>query len=324
MATDFTKITLEQYDSARALQWDGATQRRSDVADILRHVAGAGNLVRPAREVYLPDPRPKFGYPDNAKGALYALDPDDHTRGDALYFSRYPTDLTEKIEAILASENLPGRSYPVLQMMGAKGVQLSTELWFCDAFMWTTERDFITAYAPEYNGVANDPTEFSMYTRLKPPKTLAEQARKFFEFYLAGHDGTGLALPPVDMFLHWGGRDYPIPIVIRSVDMKLEDFTSANTPNNDLRGGGGTPQTVTVKIEMEVYHPLRTVNLMQPKKPGKPRGKQPKVKTCPTPGQLPDGTAVLTSFMNASGMELAAAVVQSTAGPRGFRLPSTP
>lgn len=327
MPVDVSRITTEQYDEARALRWDSATRARSDAADLKAHNAGVRHIQR-AGESQFPDPRSKFGYPGKAKGAIYALDPDDHSRGDVLYFSRYPTDLTEKIEALLASENLPGRAYPVFQMMGAKGVQLSTELWFCDAHMWSMGRTmFVTMGAPEYNGVAGDPIDFIGPTPIqthRPLGTLAEQARKFFEFYMVGHDGTGLALPPVDMFLHWGGRLYPIPIVIKSVDIKQEDFTSEDTPLNDVRGDAGTPQTITARLEMEIYQPLRTVNVFQPKKPGKPRSKAPKVKTCVSPGQLPDGTDVLVSFMNASGMALAAEVVGATAAPRGFLPPSNP
>ena len=329
MAVDVSRISNEQYDEARALQWDSATRARSDAADLKAERAGLQHLRRTdGLEIVrqFPDPRSKFGYPGKAKGAIYALDPDDHSRGDALYFSRYPTDLTEKIESLLAAENLPGRAYPVFQMMGAKGVQLSTELWFCDAHMWSMgpASGFFSMGSVSVGGNPGPVEDFTppeLIRTASPLGTLAEQARKFFEFYMVGHDGTGLALPPVDMFLHWGGRLYPIPIVIKSVDIKQEDFTSEDTPLNDVRGGAGTPQTVTVRLEMDIYLPLRTVNVFQPKKLGKPRGKTPTIKTCVAPGQLPDGTDVLASFMNASGMALAAEVVQATSTPRRFASP---
>lgn len=236
-----------------------------------------------------PDPKVRYGLPGNAKGAILALDPDDHTTGDALYFSRYPTELTERIEAVLASDTAPGRAYPAFQQMGAKGVQLSTELWFCDAFMWSRR------------GLSSESELQLLESRTQSWEvldTLADQARTFFEFYIAGHDGTGIALPPADLFLVWGGRDVPLPIVIKSVEMKMEHFTTKNDMRPQL---GGVPQMVTAKVDFEVNIPLRTFSPYQPKKPKPPEGKT-KTKTCPYPGQLPDATQVLLSALNPSGV----------------------
>lgn len=253
--------------------------------------ASVSSLVTSSKTI-LDDPKYKYGLPGEAKGAIYALDPDDHSVGDALYFSRYPTDLNERIEAILAQDTTPGRAYPAFQQLGANGVQLSVELWFCDAFMWSTRSTSVTAYAPirQDEGAPDapiDPVAFTMYSKLGTPiGTLAEQARTFFEFYMAGHDGTGIALPPADMFLHWGGSENPIPVVIKSVDMKLECFT---TPGGRREQPGGSPQIVTAKVDFEVNVPLRVVNPFKPKVP-KPVKKTVKTRVCPSgPGVMPDG-----------------------------------
>lgn len=273
--------------SPSSLQASTAARRKEDAAVGRPLVLPHGGFPKPA---------PRYGYPDGAKGAIYALDPNDSSKGDVLYFSRYPKDLTETIEAALASDTAPGRAFPAFQQMGAKGVKLSTELWFCDAFMWSRGSQFVTVYAPEYNGVRNDPTDFQMLTVPKGATgTLAEQARTFFEFYLAGHDGTGLALPPADVYLHWGGRDLPVPIIIERVEMKLEDFTSPPIGARANYKPGGVPQTVTVRIDMQVNVPLRVTNPFQPAKPQKPKSKPPNRPMCPNPGQLVDGTQVLLS-----------------------------
>lgn len=261
----------------------------------------------------LPDPwheyrtwTPRYGYPGAAKGAIYALDPDDLSRGDVLYFSRYPRELIELIEAMLASDTTPGRAYPAFQQMGAKGVKLSTELWFCDAFLWSRH---LRASVGEISS-----------NHLKAQATLAEQARTFFEFYVAGHDGTGLALPPADLYLHWGDRLMPIPIVIERVELRQEDFTSA--PEGPRAGykPGGVPQTLTVKLDMQVNVPLRVSDPFRPKKPEPPKGKPPRGKTCITPGQLIDGTQVLLSATAISVPGWGANIGLNTA-PLGFQAP---
>lgn len=254
-----------------------AHKMRSDALDAnLRTATGhpLGNAPPQIRNV-----TPRYGMPGAAKGAIYALDPDDHTRGDALFFSRYPEVLQENIEAILASDSAPGRAYPAFQQMGAKGVQLSVDLWFCDAFMWKS-------------GPGPGPRDPSLSMGATALGTLAETARKFFEFYMVGHDGTGIALPPVDLFLVWGGTDTPVPIVIRSVQLRMEHFTSDGNPMNGVRGGAGTPMTVSAKVDMEINIPLRAVNPFQPRKPKPPEGGKPKKLHCPRPGVLPNGLEV--------------------------------
>lgn len=257
-----------------------AHKMRSDALDTkLRAATGhpQGNEPPQIRNV-----TPRYGMPGAAKGAIYALDPDDHTRGDALFFSRYPEVLQENIEAILASDSAPGRAYPAFQQMGAKGVQLSVDLWFCDAFMWKSgpgpgprEREARATRNVQIPSLSMGATALG---------TLAETARKFFEFYMVGHDGTGIALPPVDLFLVWGGTDTPVPIVIRSVQLRMEHFTSEGNPMNSVRGGAGTPMTVSAKVDMEINIPLRAVNPFQPRKPKPPEGGKPKKLHCPNTG----------------------------------------
>jgi hypothetical protein len=256
--------------------------------------AGVGRQ-NPAPAGGYPKPRQRYGYPGQAKGAIYALDPNDGSRGDVLYFSRFPETLDEEIEAVLASDSGPGRAFPAFQQMGAKGVKLSTELWFCDAFLWRggwasvgPRERAARAQVAARGGVA--PASLDM----RPTATLAEQARIFFEFYIAGHDGTGLALPPADLYLHCGDRELPIPIVIERVKMRQEHFTS-----NGTRSGypGGVPQTVTVQLDMQVNIPLRTVDLFKPKRPDPPKPKPPRRQVCPTgPGQLIDGLRVVEAL----------------------------
>lgn len=311
--------------------WDAQTRfndmRRTSVelnAGRVFNVSGAiASLSPDIKSGVGPDPGLRYGLPGNAKGAILALDPDDHTTGDALYFSRYPTELTERIEAVLASDTTPGRAYPAFQQMGAKGVQLSTELWFCDAFLWSRRATFssvIYSGGPEYHDAVIDNRQG------KALGTLADQARTFFEFYIAGHDGTGIALPPADMFLLWGGRDVPIPIVIKSVEMKMEHFTTKNDMRPQL---GGVPQMVTAKVDFEVNIPLRTFSPYQPKKPKPPGGKKIKTKTCATgPGWLPDFSEVVISATN-SPWETDALVPENDAkirasmrlAPKGFSPP---
>lgn len=280
--------------------WDRRTrdldlQRAASEVAAGRPVMISGNYAtlgqHPQNGVF-PDPVYRYGYPGQAKGAIYALDPDDHTRGDCLYFSRFPTELNERIEAVLAIDSAPGRAYPAIQQMGAKGVQLSVELWFCDAFMWSRRDEYghgINSFHTDRTGPG--PLDFTSSVESgRPVGTLADQARTFFEFYLAGHDGTGIALPPADVFLHWGGRPNPIPVVIKSVDMKMECFT---TPDNGRPQMGGAPQIVTAKVEFEVNIPLRVVNPFKPRKPKPPKKTPPKVKICVTPGEIVDGSRIL-------------------------------
>lgn len=275
---------------------------RSDAHDrSLRQATGA---PASAFAFHPPNVTPRYGMPGAAKGAIYALDPDDHTQGDALYFSRYPEVLQESIEAILASDSAPGRAYPSFQQMGAKGVQLSVDLWFCDAFMWRTTPN---------TGIYDSPLG-----------TLAETARKFFELYMVGHDGTGIALPPVDLFLVWGGTDTPVPIVIRSVQLRMEHFTTAGNPMNFVRGGAGTPMTVSAKVDMEINIPLRAVNPFQPKKPKPPEGKKTKKLICPRPGLLPSGLEVNhpLAYGSVENQRTAMRILAQENRPVGYRPPS--
>lgn len=269
-----------------------------------------------------PNVTPRYGMPGAAKGAIYALDPDDHTQGDALYFSRYPEVLQESIEAILASDSAPGRAYPSFQQMGAKGVQLSVDLWFCDAFMWrSTPMGPRKAAARQDLAARGRPSSVPTLSAA-PLGTLAETARKFFELYMVGHDGTGVALPPVDLFLVWGGTDTPVPIVIRSVQLRMEHFTSDNNPMNFVRGGAGTPMTVSAKVDMEINIPLRAVNPFQPKKPKPPQAKKPKKLVCPNTGAyLPNGNQIIKALLDGSATPLLGELFVET-GPRGFAPPS--
>lgn len=275
-----------------------AHKMRSDALDANLRAAIGHPLGRESPQIR--NVTPRYGMPGAAKGAIYALDPDDHTRGDALFFSRYPEVLQENIEAILASDSAPGRAYPAFQQMGAKGVQLSVDLWFCDAFMWRT------------NGLEIYDTALG---------TLAETARKFFELYMVGHDGTGVALPPVDLFLVWGGTDTPIPIVIRSVQLRMEHFTSVGNPMNFVRGGAGTPMTVSAKVDMEINIPLRAINPFQPRKPKPPKGGRPKQLHCPNVGAfLPNGSQVLKALLDGANVPLLGELVSEPA-QRGFPPP---
>ena len=245
-----------------------------------------------------PAPKPRLGYPGEAKGAIYALDPIDHSRGDALFFSRYPETLNEKIESILATENAPGRAYPTFQKMGAKGINISVELWFCDAFRWSLQ--------------ATDQLD----RRVGNSKVaLAELARQFFKAYMVGHDGTGVAVPPADMYLHWGGTEHAIPVVINSVQLKSEMFTSPGGKRfqADLPG---VPQLVSASVEMQVYLPLLVTDPFRPKRIIPPVKKKPTQIMCGETGKDESGR----SYIDIGGVKYfrdAAPVLQSTSGGGG-------
>ena len=256
------------------------------------------NSPRPDPRKTWPVPKPRFGYPGEAKGAIYALDPIDHSRGDALFFSRYPETLNEKIESMLATENAPGRAYPTFQKMGAKGINISVELWFCDAFLWSLQ--------------ATDQLD---HTVGNSKVALAELARQFFKAYMVGHDGTGVAVPPADMYLHWGGTEHAVPVVINSVQLKSEMFTSPGGKRftADLPG---VPQLVSASVEMQVYLPLLVTDPFRPKRIIPPVKKKPKQIMCGETGKDESGR----SYIDIGGVKYfrdAAPVLQSTVGGVG-------
>lgn len=289
------------YPPGSSNRWESAKEQASAAADAKSVAQGLVVTGTSARTKIYDVPELYYGRPPSGpetKGAILALDVNDHSRGDALYFSRYPTDLTAKVDTLLASDSAPGRAYPAFQQMGANGMQLSTELWFCDAFMWSRGKQFVTAYAPEYNGVRNDPTEFQTYAVAKGPlATLAHHARLFFELYTVGHDGTGLALPTVDLFLAWGGSERIIPVVIKRWEMKMEDFTSPPEGRRANYKPGGEPQTITVKLDLEVNIPLRVVDPFKPRQPDKkPPGKR-KSRECVIPGYVPGAQQLINTYV---------------------------
>jgi hypothetical protein len=263
MATTSNNTRTGSLESAQT--WDAATATQAVVASVENDIANGNKgrfLDRNKKGWTAPIPQPKFGYPGEAKGAIYALDPIDHSRGDALFFSRYPEFLNEKIESTLATENAPGRAYPTFQKMGAKGVSLSVELWFCDAFLWSSE--------------PTDPINKILGNRRV---ALAEQARQFFKAYMVGHDGTGVAVPPADLYLHWGGAENAVPIVINSVQLKSEMFTSPGVQRFS-RDQPGTPQLVSASVEMQVYIPLMIIDPFRPKRVIPPVRKKPQQILC--------------------------------------------
>lgn len=256
-----------------ATRWDAETATQAVAAAAKNDLANGtgpppGAVVTGSRRsegAYTwPVPKPKFGYPGAAKGAIYALDPIDHSRGDALFFSRYPEFLNEKIESALASDSTPGRAYPAFQKMGAKGLSLSVELWFCDAFLWSSK--------------PTDPLDGIVGNR---KVSLAEQARQFFKDYMIGHDGTGVAVPPADLYLHWGGAENAVPIVINSVQLKSEMFTSTDLKSRRfLADAPGVPQLVSASVEMQVYIPLTVIDPFRPKRVIPPVRKKPQQILC--------------------------------------------
>lgn len=264
---------LETPRAEWATTWDSQTQFG---AQVVARTSGIQQGLPPlgvdASSQFQRAPTPRYGYPSGVKGAIYALDPNNHAEADVLYFSRYPESLTKKIEAILASDAGPGRSYPVFQQLGARGMQLSTEIWFCDAFIWSQK---LADSVPDRSS-----------GHIRAWDTLAHTAEVFFECYMLGHDGTGVALPPADLFLHWGGAKAPIPIVIKSVSMRGENYTSEGMAPRE----SGVPQVVTVQLEMEVNVPLRVVNPFKPKQPAPGKPGKSTMKKCPNSGFLSDGS----------------------------------
>lgn len=262
MATPANSIRTGTLEDAQ--KWDTPTAAAA-ILNSARNVVANGY---PGSLSSFVSPTPRFGYPGEAKGAIYALDPIDHSRGDILFFSRYPETLNEKIESMLATENAPGRAYPTFQKMGAKGISLSVELWFCDAFMWSSKSsDPITNAVRRF--VGNDRV------------ALAERARQFFKAYMVGHDGTGVAVPPADMYLHWGGAENALPVVINSVQLKSEMFTSPGAKNKRfLMDEPGVPQLVSASVEMQVYLPLLVTDPFRPKRIIPPVKKKPTQNIC--------------------------------------------
>ena len=249
----------------------------NDIANGTAQPNAGPNSPRPDPRKTWPAPKPRLGYPGEAKGAIYALDPIDHSRGDALFFSRYPETLNEKIESMLATENAPGRAYPTFQKMGAKGINISVELWFCDAFLWSSK--------------PTDPIDGLVGNR---KVALAERARQFFKTYMVGHDGTGVAVPPADMYLHWGGAENAVPVVINSVQLKSEMFTSPGLKNRRfLADEPGTPQLVSASVDMQVYMPLLVTDPFRPKRIIPPVKKKPTQIMCGETGKDESGRSYI-------------------------------
>ena len=270
----------------------------NDIANGTAQPKAGPNSPRALPEKIWPIPKPRFGYPGEAKGAIYALDPIDHSRGDALFFSRYPETLNEKIESMLATENAPGRAFPTFQKMGAKGINISVELWFCDAFLWSSRRTDQLDRRVGNSKVA-----------------LAELARQFFKAYMVGHDGTGVAVPPADMYLHWGGTWNAVPVVINSVQLKSEMFTSPGGLRF-LADEPGIPQLVSASVDMQVYMPLLVTDPFRPKRIIPPVKKKPTQIMCGETGKDESGR----SYIDIGGVKYfrdAAPVLQSTSGGGG-------
>lgn len=199
-----------------------------------------------------PLPKPLTGVmPGVDRGAILAVDPNNVSSGDALFFEWYPTQLQESLGALVAAEDVPGRAMPVLQRMGGRGAKLSVELMFYDAFIYNPVYD----KGPMPSG---------------PRRDLAAIARNFFEVYVVGHDGTGAALPFAEMYLLWGGTQAPIRVMITDVNMTMEHF--------DVQG---QPQSVIAKVDMLVYEPTYLIHPFKPKVKRVPGGK-PKPIRCPS------------------------------------------
>ena len=272
------------YSPELAQRWEAsitaealAKSINNDIANGTAQPNAGPNSPRPDPRKTWPAPKPRFGYPGEAKGAIYALDPIDHSRGDALFFSRYPETLNEKIESMLATENAPGRAYPTFQKMGAKGINISVELWFCDAFLWSSK--------------PTDPIDGLVGNR---KVALAERARQFFKTYMVGHDGTGVAVPPADMYLHWGGAENAVPVVINSVQLKSEMFTSPGLKNRRfLADEPGTPQLVSASVDMQVYMPLLVTDPFRPKRIIPPVKKKPTHIMCGETGKDESGRSYI-------------------------------
>lgn len=272
------------YSPELAQRWEAsitaealAKSINNDIANGTAQPNAGPNSPRPDPRKTWNAPKPRFGYPGEAKGAIYALDPIDHSRGDALFFSRYPETLNEKIESMLATENAPGRAYPTFQKMGAKGINISVELWFCDAFLWSSR--------------PTDPIDGLVGNR---KVALAERARQFFKTYMVGHDGTGVAVPPADMYLHWGGAENAVPVVINSVQIKSEMFTSPGLKNRRfLADEPGTPQLVSASVDMQVYMPLLVTDPFRPKRIIPPVKKKPMQIMCGETGKDESGRSYI-------------------------------
>ena len=168
--------------------------------------------------------------PDPRKGALWACAPDNPERGDVLKFRFYPTTLPIEMQANVASETIAGRAMPAFQHLGGSGVKFSLELLFHDGFM------------PYDN-------------KGRPLETKAKVAQTWFDMYVIGHDGGGIALPHVYTYLQWGHRA-PIRVIIHNVKLTTEMFDK----NDD-------PMMVTAQVDLSVFEPVVYVSPFKPKAP---------------------------------------------------------
>lgn len=168
--------------------------------------------------------------PDPRKGALWACAPDNPERGDVLKFRFYPTTLPIEMQANVASETIAGRAMPAFQHLGGSGVKFNLELLFHDGFM-----------PYDNNG--------------RPLETKAKVAQTWFDMYVIGHDGGGIALPHVYTYLQWGHRA-PIRVIIHNVKLVTEMFDK----NDD-------PMMVTAQVDLSVFEPVVYVSPFKPKAP---------------------------------------------------------
>ena len=138
--------------------------------------------------------------PTGSKGALIAAPVDgDLSTADILFFSRFPTEENVTLTANIASEDIPGRSYPVFQDMGAQGVDHKLQLWFYYAFIDGS-------------------------TQLK-----AHTCEIWSYRYVIKDDGTGRATAPAALYYQRADQ-LPVRIVIKSIELHNEFFDALGNP----------------------------------------------------------------------------------------------
>ena len=166
---------------------------------------------------------------DFTRGFLCAVVPGDLGNFDMLEFSRVPTQVNEGVGTNLAMEKIGGRGFPAIQDNGGNGQTINLDLLFNDADI----------YDPKHS---------------KHQGASANAARRWFQAYTIGHDGTGASMPVVEILYQMLDGN-PVRVKIESAEMTHEHYLQ----NLDV------PQSTRVQVRLVVYEPVLYVNPFKPR-----------------------------------------------------------
>ena len=182
-------------------------------------LAGGGTTSVPIKQI-----------PANfTRGFLCAVVPGDLGNFDMLEFSRVPTQVNEGVGTNLAMEKIGGRGFPAIQDNGGNGQTINLDLLFNDTDI----------YDPKHS---------------KHQGASANAARRWFQAYTIGHDGTGASMPVVEILYQMLDGN-PVRVKIESAEMTHEHYLQ----NLDV------PQSTRVQVRLVVYEPVLYVNPFKPR-----------------------------------------------------------